>query len=266
MSQKEKGGVFWCVLTWQGDGHACSCTSLQGNSMCITFRETSLGTSGDRFWELSLKLDSITDLTLQVKATSGNWNQDERKRKLILVGLRSFHRNKGCRTKCLDAPLFLQLCQLPLFEKQRCLIRRPICRLPEKHRKCSSITCKMSFPVMMEIYKITPLSTQDHHSKSVEFEPNSHRFFKIFENLDQISNSYIFVKISKNLAQIPHIFQLMKRCRSVNHEYPFAESGIWLSNTTVKFEIQIFLWCFKAKFQIPLSAEGCFYYYCLNPD
>ena len=40
-------------------------------------------------------------------------------------------------------------------------------------------------------------TTRNHHSKSVEFEPNLHRFFKICENL----------------AQIPQIWQLMKRCR-----------------------------------------------------
>ena len=31
--------------------------------------------------------------------------------------------------------------------------------------------------------QLTPLSTRNYHSKSVEFEPNSHRFFKICENL-----------------------------------------------------------------------------------
>ena len=33
------------------------------------------------------------------------------------------------------------------------------------------------------VFLVTPLSTQIIHSKSVEFEPNSHGFFKICENL-----------------------------------------------------------------------------------
>ena len=45
----------------------------------------------------------------------------------------------------------------------------------------------------------------------MEFEPNLKRFYKIFENLAQISNSHRFFKISENLAQISHIFQSMKR-------------------------------------------------------
>ena len=61
----------------------------------------------------------------------------------------------------------------------------------------------------------------------MEFEPNSHRFFKICENLDQISNSHRFLKIFENLAQIPHIFQLMTRCCGANHKHPSAESRIW---------------------------------------
>ena len=79
-----------------------------------------------------------------------------------------------------------------------------------------------------DILILTPLSIWNHHSKSEEFEPNSCSFFKICENLDQISNSHRFVKICENLAQIPHIFQLVKRCRGVNHKNPSAENGIWL--------------------------------------
>ena len=76
-----------------------------------------------------------------------------------------------------------------------------------------------------------------------------------------------FFQICENSAQIPHIFQLMKRCRGVNHKHPSAESGIWnLAQTPQKnlkpheakpSEISNFLWCLKAKFQIPLSAEAC---------
>ena len=60
----------------------------------------------------------------------------------------------------------------------------------------------------------------------------------------------------------------MKRCCGVNHKHPFAESGIWnlaqTPQTNLKFHEakanEIFtnvLLCLKAKFQIPLSAEGC---------
>ena len=51
---------------------------------------------------------------------------------------------------------------------------------------------------------------------------------KICENLKFERNS----DKSENFAQIPQIFQLMKRCHGVNHKHSFAESGIWLSNTT----------------------------------
>ena len=75
---------FLLCVNLTSDGHACSCTSLQGNSMCITFTEASLGTSGDAvetdFGNSALSsptLDSITHLTLQVKARPENWIQDE---------------------------------------------------------------------------------------------------------------------------------------------------------------------------------------------
>ena len=49
------------------------------------------------------------------------------------------------------------------------------------------------------IYALTPLSTQIHHSKYVEVEPNSHRIVKTCVNLDEI----------------PQIFQSMKRCHGL---------------------------------------------------
>ena len=82
--------------------------------------------------------------------------------------------------------------------------------------------------------------------KSVVFEPNSHRFWKICENL----------------VQTPQILVKLHRCRGVNNKHPSAESGIWnlafkhhrkIWNFTrlrlVKF--QIFLWCLS---QIPNST------------
>ena len=75
---------FLLCVNLTSDGHACSCTSLQGNSMCITFTEASLGTSGDAvetdFGNSALSLptlDSITHLTLQFKARPKDWIQDE---------------------------------------------------------------------------------------------------------------------------------------------------------------------------------------------
>ena len=53
---------------------------------------------------------------------------------------------------------------------------------------------------------------QKHHSphkiKSVEFEPKSYRFFKICQNLAQISNPHQFFNICENLTQVsnPHHF------------------------------------------------------------
>ena len=67
-----------------------------------------------------------------------------------------------------------------------------------------------------------------------------------------------FSQICQNLwdlSQILHIFQLMKRCRGVNHKHPSTESGIW--NLALKHHRKI--WNLSLS-QIPLSAEGCFCY------
>ena len=70
----------------------------------------------------------------------------------------------------------------------------------------------------LRFYDIKPLSTRNHHSKSVEFEPNSYRFVNIFENVPQFSNSHRFFT------------------GGVNHKHASAESGIRLSNTTEKLK------------------------------
>ena len=70
----------------------------------------------------------------------------------------------------------------------------------------------------LQFYDIKPLSTRNHHSKSVEFEPNSYRFVNIVENVPQFSNSYRFFT------------------GGVNHKHASAESGIRLSNTTEKLK------------------------------
>ena len=88
---------------------------------------------------------------------------------------------------------------------------------------------------------------------SVVFEPNSHIFSKSVR---------IWLKHHRFWSNSTDVVVLI-----INILLRRVEFGIWLSNTTEKFEISLGFasWNFKffcgvwAKFQIPLSAEGCFY-------
>ena len=84
-----------CVnLTWDGHGGwSKTCTSLQGKSMCVTFREAGFGDKWGQILGTQLCFGrnlTPSQMTVQVKAMSGNWILDAWQRKTLRVHLSSF--------------------------------------------------------------------------------------------------------------------------------------------------------------------------------
>ena len=90
----------------------------------------------------------------------------------------------------------------------------------------------------------------------VHFFPQSFKYLKLKQTGVSLSSRILFS--NKRICRKRHFFKtILWKVFSINILLRRVEFGIWLSNIPEKFEIEIFLWCLKAKFQIPLSAEGC---------
>ena len=85
-----------------------------------------------------------------------------------------------------------------------------------------------------EFMPITSLSTQIHHSKYVEVEPNSHRI----------------VKTCVNLAEIPQIFHSLQK-----DVYTRKGKSVWLHQCSLKMYYGSNVYCFESWWTIISSAE-----------